>query len=378
MYVLVIGRGFPNMETGMYGTFEYEQAVALSKQGLKSVYAFCDTRSLKLLRKISFIKNEENQVSTYGWQLPIGGLPRKVFESIKGFLFIKTLDKIIAEHGNPDMIHIHYPLLNLNEEIWKYLQGLEKPIIITEHWSKVQENGIEDFRRKLLEKVVNESDYFICVGDQLKKSIYEITKTDKFIDVIPNMLHSAFYYKKEKKNKEFTYVSIGRLVHSKRFDVLIEAFAKAFGKGPDVKLKIIGSGPLSADLKKRINELQLNGRVKLCGSRSREEIADILRGSDAFVSASELETFGVPFIEAMACGVPVISENQGAITKYIHEANGLTFERNDIDDLARSMRQLHQGISMYSPMKISEEALAEFSEEAVTKKIKVAYLKCQD
>ena len=149
------------------GIFEFEQASALQKSGMKVVYAFCDTRSVKSLRIISNVSFIKDNVEVYGFHLPIGGMPRKLFELVKENRLKALISKIISEQGVPDIIHVHYPLLNLTIKSWKMLKGLEKPIVITEHWSKVQTKQIEPYRVELLRKVVKESDSFLCVGDPL-------------------------------------------------------------------------------------------------------------------------------------------------------------------------------------------------------------------
>src|SRR5699024_3732839 len=221
MYTLVIGRAFPSESTGMMGIFEFEQAVALKKSGIKTVYAFCDNRSIKLLRKFNYESFEKENVPVYGYHLPIGGLPQAIFNFIKANRTINLIKKVIEVHGSPEVIHIHFPLLNLNNQILDYLKNLKVRIVVTEHWSKIQNGRIEDFRIELLNRIVKEADSFICVGELLRQSIYKLTNTKKEIRVIPNMLNDNFYYEPNtKSNNSFHFITIGRLVEAKRFKLV--------------------------------------------------------------------------------------------------------------------------------------------------------------
>lgn len=370
MYVLVIGRSFPDVNTGMMGIFEFEQAVALNKFGFRSVYAFCDNRSIKSLRVVNYVNFESNDIPIYGYHVPVGGLPRKLFDSIKAILFNSLLKKIIKDQGIPSIIHVHFPLINLNEKIWSLLKSLKVPIVVTEHWSKVLLKTIEPYRVELLKKIVKETDSFNCVGHQLKKSVEELTKTNKNIEVIPNMIQPIFNYeRKKKRSNRFDFISIGRLVDSKRFDLLIEAFSKAFSDKKNVYLNIVGDGPLYKELKIKIEKLDMEDRIIMHGFLKREKTAEMLKETDAYVSASIIETFGVPFIEAMACGKPVIGIKDSAINSYINNTNGILFNKDDLNDLTNSLIKLYKNRNNYNGKNISNKTMEIFGEKTITTKI---------
>lgn len=368
MYALIIGRAFPDEKTGMMGIFEFEQAVALKKAGIKTAYAFCDTRSLKLLRTFNFISLEQDGVPVYGYHFPIGGLPKVLFEWLKEKKFNQTLNNLIKEQGVPDIIHIHFPLLNLTSKIWEMIKALNKPIIVTEHWSKVQTKQLEPYRVDLLKKIVHESDAFMCVGEQLRKSVMELTYTNKEIRIMPNMVKPIFHYNDKKtQDKTYRFIAIGRLVKNKRVDFLINAFTEAFRDNQHVMLEVVGDGTMFKEIQKQINDLGMSDRIIMHGFVSREETAKLLRESDAFVSASILETFGVPFIEAMASGKPIIGVENGPVDNYINKDNGKLFRQDDIESLATTLNNIYR--SNFDGKKIARNANDLFSESAVADQI---------
>ncbi|WNE94687.1 glycosyltransferase family 4 protein [Streptomyces luomodiensis] len=97
----------------------------------------------------------------------------------------------------------------------------------------------------------------------------------------------------------------GRLVPGKRFDLLIDAFATVAEKYPDWQLRIYGGGAEKERLAARIERLGLTGSAELMGSRSPIE-AEFAKASLVAV-ASDAESFGMTIVEAMRCGVPVVS-----------------------------------------------------------------------
>lgn len=76
---------------------------------------------------------------------------------------------------------------------------------------------------------------------------------------------------------------------------------------PAGQLTICGQGEEEGALRRLIAELGMEQRIELAGLRPREEIAKRLAQTDCFVLASESETFGVSYLEALSCGVPVIA-----------------------------------------------------------------------
>ncbi|MGD6740589.1 glycosyltransferase family 4 protein [Streptomyces sp. BH106] len=99
----------------------------------------------------------------------------------------------------------------------------------------------------------------------------------------------------------------GRLIRSKRFDLLIDAFADIVVRHPDWQLKVYGDGTQKAALQQKIEDLGLTGRAHMMGIRTPIEPA--FAAASLVAVASEAESFGMTVIEAMRCGVPVVSTN---------------------------------------------------------------------
>ncbi|NEB74711.1 glycosyltransferase family 4 protein [Streptomyces sp. SID14478] len=97
----------------------------------------------------------------------------------------------------------------------------------------------------------------------------------------------------------------GRLAPGKRYDLLLEAFAAVAAKEPDWELRIYGGGAQEPRLRALVRGLGLTGRARLMGTVS--PIEPEFAKASLVVSASDAESFGMTLVEAMRCGVPVIS-----------------------------------------------------------------------
>ncbi|MYV65943.1 glycosyltransferase, partial [Streptomyces sp. SID2131] len=141
-----------------------------------------------------------------------------------------------------------------------------------------------------------------------------------------------------------TVVAAGRLTRVKRYDVLIDAFAEVAGDHPDWKLRIYGSGDAVQDLRqplaRRIEERGLGERAFLMGSVTPLE-PEWVKGSIAAVT-SQRESFGMTIVEAMRCGLPVVSTDCPHGPREIIEdgVDGRLVPVDDAAAVARALREL--------------------------------------
>jgi glycosyltransferase involved in cell wall biosynthesis len=148
---------------------------------------------------------------------------------------------------------------------------------------------------------------------------------------------------------KFTILSSGRLVEKKGFDYLIEACKLLDGK-LDFKCILAGSGELEAELNQKINALGLIGKVIVTGKPLlQEEITEFMHKGDCYclpcVWASDNDVDGLPqmLMEAMACGIPVISTRLVGIPDLvIDKQTGLLVEPNDAQAIAKAIENLYQ------------------------------------
>ena len=136
------------------------------------------------------------------------------------------------------------------------------------------------------------------------------------------------------------FITIGRLREQKGHRYLIEAFSKVKEKIIESKLIIIGEGPLRSDLERLINELALKNDVYLLGIKRNPY--KYLGKSDIFILPSLFEGLPNVMLEALACGLPVISTDCKTGPKEILEDGKYGFLVNvkNANDLAEKMNLL--------------------------------------
>jgi len=163
--------------------------------------------------------------------------------------------------------------------------------------------------KKLIPNLYNKSDYITANSNAIAWDLKNNFGVDKEVQTIYNPLNiekiNALLAESHtvSKNKEFTFISVGSLSKPKNHLLLLEAFS-AF-KSKDVKLWIVGKGPLLRVLQDRITELGLEESVELLGFQMNPY--KYLANADCFVLSSETEGFPNVLVEAMGVGLPVIS-----------------------------------------------------------------------
>jgi glycosyltransferase involved in cell wall biosynthesis len=119
-------------------------------------------------------------------------------------------------------------------------------------------------------------------------------------------------------------VFVGRLAHVKGLDVLLPALVTLRKQLGDVRLTIVGDGPERESLEGLVTSLGLRDAVDMVGSKSPDEVRDILAASDVFVLPSFAEGVPVVLMEAMAAGVPVVTTQIAGVPELIeHNVSGL-------------------------------------------------------
>lgn len=271
--------------------------------------------------------------------------------------------------GKPDIIHAHnvvYAGFIAGEISKKY----NIPFLITEHSSL---HGLQDISPKLTKKI-NESfsnaNRLIVVSPFLKNLlIKKYNIRNKEIIVIPNLLPADFekcLQLKEKKEKPSKFITVGRMDKNKNHLMLLQSFCNFLKEEPNARLTLVGDGEERKYLQEFVDVEGINDSVVFKGRLSRVDILNELLISDVFVLPSNFETFGVVLIEALACGLPVISTKSGGPNFFVQEENGVLVKVNSKNDLTRGFKEVNQKFSLFNKEEIRETVIANFGKEKIS------------
>jgi len=251
----------------------------------------------------------------------------------------------------PNAIHIcycHTPTRYLWSDMRSYVEELRAPRII-----KTILPPLLSRLRLWDHSSASRVDNFIANSFTVKKRIQKYYQKDAHVIYPPVNTHK---FQISTKPKEY-FLTGGRLVAYKRFDMVVEACNKT-----GIKLKVFGSGPVEKDLR-----LMARENIEFLGRVSEEEQRELYANAKAFIHPQE-EDFGITPVESMAAGRPVIAYRKGGATETVKEGvSGEFFSEQSWEELADHLIRFNE--SKYNPRIIKSHA-EKFCKEQFKNRVK--------
>jgi alpha-1,6-mannosyltransferase len=136
-------------------------------------------------------------------------------------------------------------------------------------------------------------------------------------------------------------VGVGRFAIEKRWDVVIDAFARVRSEGRDAVLVLFGDGPERPRMEARARASGHADAIVLSGfERDRQALAESLASADVLVHGCPFETFGLSIAEALACGLPVVVPDEGGAAEMHDAASGETYPAGDDAACAEALQRV--------------------------------------
>jgi glycosyltransferase involved in cell wall biosynthesis len=216
------------------------------------------------------------------------------------------------------------------------------PVVITIH-DMIEELYPESdqygLRRKQKAEALDVASAVICVSENTKKdliNIYPNIKAPIYVTHLASDLNLGIAYGDAPVPERPYFLHVGyRHAAYKNFNTLLIAFHKIAGACPETILCLVGP-PLSSDEEQKISELGLTERVQYLGRPDDYHLSKLYRCSLALVYPSLYEGFGIPPLEAMACGTIPMASNCASLPEVMGDA-GILFNPHLPDELAEQM-----------------------------------------
>lgn len=201
--------------------------------------------------------------------------------------------------------------------------------------------------------------YYVCVSKYIRNlMIKDGFKGEKFI-VSNGINYDTIKLREDKKQireklnidlKDFVFVNVARMHPVKNQLNLIIAFAKLEKEIKNIKLIIVGDGPLEQSLKEKANSLNLRDKVIFTGFK--ENAVDYINASNISILNSLSEGGCPPLVvlESAAVKVPVIATKVGDLDELINKETGFIVENNDVDGIYKSMKDAYENKHNLSKM----------------------------
>ncbi len=317
---------------GGSGVVATELGVALAEKG-HTVHFITYDRPVRLRDVEGRVLYHEVRVSDY----PLFDYPP--YELV---LTSKLVD--VAGHEGLDLIHVHYAIPHASAA-WMaqrilHARGIRVPFITTLHGTDITLVGRDPSFEPVITFSIEHSDAVTAVSESLRRDTYAHFPVQRDIRVIPNFVCIDQYPSTPDPAIRQRYAPDGRklLIHIsnfrpvKRVEDVLQVFLRVRERMP-ARLLLIGDGPERQRLENMCRQQRTGTDIQFLGKVTRPE--EVLAGCDLFVLTSESESFGLAALEAMACGVPVVSTSTGGTPEVnLHGVSGLLSPVGDIDGMA--------------------------------------------
>ena len=269
-----------------------------------------------------------------------------LFEHPPYDLALATRMAEVAEFYSLDLLHVHYAIPHsvsaLLARQMLAARGHRLPFITTLHGTDISLVGLDRSYLPITKFGIEQSDGVTAISSYLRERTREAFDIQSEIEVIRNFVNCDVYV----RNPELVtamrprYAAPGEklLVHLsnfrpvKRIHDVIEVFARV-NRAVPARLMLIGDGPDRSDAEYLAREHNIQDRIHFVGKQ--DNVNELLPLADLMLLPSEMESFGLAALEAMACSVPTISTRVGGVPELIDDGrNGLLFNVGDVEAMS--------------------------------------------
>lgn len=370
MTLFLIARGYPTPQDPQWGCFEKDQAKALVQAGHQLIILSVDSRFRFYWRPLGIRFSMCNNIPAYNIFLCPDAILSLLFgkrlsERFRAWQLDKIYQRAVAKYGKPDILYSHY-LLSTTPATYIH-QKYNIPLIGIEHWSEMGKNPIKPNILSKAKYTYQHIDQLLTVSSALQKNI--LTQLHIPSLVVNNIVGSEFtYVPLITPHTGIRLVTTGSLLPVKGHDILFQALSRI----PDSvqwELLVIGAGKRLPQLQQLADTLRISKHIQFCGKKNKQEIVQIYRTCDIYVSASRSETFGVAITEALACGLPAISTDCGGPRDIITPVNGLLVPTENPAALAEAIQKMSASFSRYDRQAIADDCQARFSPQVIARQL---------
>lgn len=351
LHVLTLTPFFPSDQNEVSGCFIAEPIQQLERFGVNS--------SVIAASLIYHPRKHSSSSAAAEWvrypQVP-GNLG---LSSAGKLLYARLLGRVRKLHSvKPvDVIHAH-GALPCGHASALLSRHLEIPFVVTVHGLDVFNTCFHGgtpakWRRRESIAVYQAARIVICISEKVQQTLRDGLRAGVRSAVVHNGTDAELFSPGSvvvvPPEKEILIV--GNLIASKGQELVLRAIARLGTLFPHLRCQIIGEGPDRARLESLAVKLGLDQRVRFLGRQSRAAVADAMRACSVFVLPSRNEGLGCVYLEAMACGKPVIACRGQGIEEIIeHGRNGWLIPVDGLDELVHGLSILLQSADVSSRM----------------------------
>ena len=266
-----------------------------------------------------------------------------------------------------DLLHVHYAIPHsVSAFLARSMLAPQKlPFITTLHGTDITLVGINSSYLGITRFAIEQSDGVTAISRYLQKKTVEAFEIQTNIEVIYNFVNcdkyvrvpNPEYRRRFAADQEKILVHLSNFRPVKRVTDVVEIFARVREKVP-CKLLLIGDGPDHAAAEMMTHRKGIHPHTFFLGKQ--ENVEETLSIADVLLLPSEMESFGLAALEAMACKVPPVASRVGGLPELItHGVDGFMVEVGDLETMAHYVVRLLESPVLHAEMAQAARQTAE-------------------
>ncbi len=382
--ILFLSSWYPNRVAPTLGNFVQRHAEAAAlKCNVVALFVCADASCKQNFEITEQIINNVYTINVYYKKVessvPILSTAQKLFRFMRGYYQAiitakKRMKKIDLVHHN-----VLYPV-GIIALFLKYVMGI--PYIVSEHWTGYLpvSNNYKGFLKKMITKTIaNNASCLIPVSKNLQIAMKNHGFKYNYA-IVPNVVDIKLFYPRLTKSKDGKI----KLLHvstlndeQKNISGILRTISVLTELRSDFEILFISDGDIITHIKKA-KELGIYQTIAFFdGTKTTIEIAELMRNADCLVLFSNYENLPCVTLEAMACGIPIVSSEVGEIPEHINDTFGILIKPMDEEALLNSLNKMIENIKAkkYNAQKLSDYAKTHFSYEKVSEQFLSLYKK---
>jgi glycosyltransferase involved in cell wall biosynthesis len=304
---------------------------------------------------------------------------KKAIQKLKqlGELYDQGFDKIVSRFGKPDLIHLNV-IFPAGIFALRFSKKYKIPLVVTEHWTGyLPEDGSYKglLKKYFTQKVVAQAEVICPVTNHLAKQMQAHKLNGNYIPV-PNVVDTEFFsLKPVSKTTETVFLHLSSFdERQKNPRSILEAFKQLSEKNTNCRLIMAGDGENIDVLRSFAAQLKIAAeKIDFHFRPQGKTLLQLFHSADALVLNSNYENLPVVLLEAMSCGVPVISSDVGGIAGYINESNGILFSPPSVQNLLTALQEFISNKNKFDNGQIRSFAVENFSRKTIAGKFDSVY-----
>ena len=352
--VLILPDLFPRNENDWVGVFVVDYIKSIIPHCIPWVFYSRLIGENQTAKKEQFSKSFD--VYRWNYKKQINALLKPIYYLL---WFKKTVQQIRALNKQVDIIHAHGAILN-GTVAFLLSKQLKVPFVISEHTGPFSKISNSFVKKRWAKYILNRADKVFAVSSHLKSEMVKMGIRDENITVSFNPVDTNLFQCKSNTVEVKNILFVSRLEPFKGGLRTLKAFHKVRKKNAGWCLTICGEGPEKEEIIKYVQAFKLKDCVTIKGVLTKPEYVRELHQASFLVFPSLHESFGLIPVEAMTCGLPVITTNTTAMPEYINEQNGVLLNTSSVDEISQAINAMINNLSTYKSVTISENMNARF------------------